>query len=463
MFRKSVVSKVFDFIDSQGLVEPDDSILVGFSGGPDSVFLVTALNQYIERVRGSIICCHVHHGLRGSAASDDEAFVRLFAAEHGLPFSSVHVDVKARMREQHRSLEVAARELRLNALERERKRQGARSIALGHTADDAVETFLLNLLRGSGRKGLSGIQPKRSHIIRPLLAVTREEIISHLKCNRINYRVDATNWQSAFTRNFVRHELLPYIEKRMNRTVKSNILQLISIINGEEELLDRMTSEIFSSRCTVGRDGFSMSREDFKDLDTALQRRLIARCFSETVAGMKWLNFKEIEAIRASGTGKSSGVTFSYHGVRFLVGARSIMVAREIPEQQDSGEEVTIPMPGEVAFLGRYRIRTAIIDSVNGDMKSNDRAYFDLDKLAMPLTLRGRRHGDAFVPFGMEHEKKVKALLIDEKIPFWEREAIPVVSDAHRIIWVAGVRRSAHAPVNEKTKRVLKIEKRELG
>ncbi len=463
MFCKAVLSKVFDFISAHGLVEPNDTILIGLSGGPDSVFLATLLSQYINEINANLVCCHVNHGLRGEAARRDEEFVKRFAAERGMPFMLKCVDVASHRKEHHLSPEEAARQLRLDALEEAGKEQGVKKIALGHTADDALETFLLNLLRGTGRKGLSGIQPKRDNIIRPLLSIRRKEIIRYLKENDISYRIDATNWQCDFTRNFIRHELVPLIEKKLKRNVKSNILQLISIIDSEEELLARMTNKLFTESCVVSHDGITLRRAEFRNMDPALQRRLIVRCFAEAAKGGHGLNFREIEAIRKAAVGRTSGVTFSHCGVRFLIGAEVILIAGGKSERTGAAGEMTLHTSDEVTFRDRYRIRTKVLRKINGDIEDRDRAYFDLAKLVLPLTLRSKRNGDKFIPFGMEHEKKVKELFIDQKVPFWERDTIPVISDAKGIIWVAGVRRGASAKVEENTERILKIEKRDLG
>jgi tRNA(Ile)-lysidine synthase len=463
MFCKTLETKIFDFISAHALLERNDTVLVGLSGGPDSVLLAAILSRYIKKVNGSLVCCHVNHGLRGEASEGDEEFVKSFAAEQGMACQVRHVDVASYCREHGLSLEEAARHLRLDALEVARRGLGAQKIALGHTADDAVETFLFNLLRGTGRKGLSGIQPKRGLVVRPLLSIRRSEIIRYLKENRIAFRIDTSNWQCDFTRNYIRHQLFPHIEQKLKRKVKSNILQLISIIRSEEELLDRMTDELFTGKCAVSHEGITMRRQDFRSMDTAMQRRLIVRCFAETTNSWQGLNYREIDAIRKAALGKTSGVTFLYHGVRFLIASEEILIAPEQLGRSDAAGDVTLQTSDEVTFRGRCCIRTEVISKVNGDFSSRDCAYFDLEKLVLPLTLRSRRNGDAFEPFGMGHKKKVKELFIDEKVPFWERDAIPVISDAEGIIWIAGIRRAAVAKVDEHTKHILKIEKRDIG
>jgi tRNA(Ile)-lysidine synthase len=462
MFCKTVVSKVFDFIRTNGLIEHHDTVLIAFSGGPDSVFLTTLLSQYVKEVNGNISCCHINHGLRGETAERDEAFAERFAKERGIMFVSKHVDSGTHSREYGLSLEEAARQLRLDALEEVRVELNAQKIALAHTADDVVETFLFNLLRGTGRKGLSGIKPKRGRIIRPLISIKRDEIIRYLKKRGIDYRIDATNWKCDFTRNFIRHRLIPCVEQELKRNVKSSILQLITIMNNEEMLLSRMTNECFTNMCSISHEGITLPRMEFRKMDTALQRRLLVRCFTEMVKTEQWLNFKEIDAIRKATTGDSSGAVFSCRGVRFCIGPESILIARE--EGSSGGtDRVTLQTFDEVTFCNRYRIRTEVIDRINGDIENRNCVYFDLDKLVLPLTMRSRRDGDRFVPFGMGHEKKVKELFIDEKVPFWERERIPVILDGKGIIWIAGIRRGAAAAVDEQTKRILKIEKRGLG
>lgn len=462
MFCKTLETRIFGFINDHELITSADKVLVGLSGGPDSVLLTILLGLYIEQFGGELACCHVNHGLRGGASDRDEAFAKDFAAERGLECVVRRIDAASHSVGHRLSLEESARLLRIKALEATRGQLAAEKIALGHTADDAVETFLFNFFRGTGKRGLSGIQAKRGRMIRPLLPITREEVIRYLKKKGTHYRIDATNWQCAFSRNFIRHELVPFVERKLKRKVRSSILNLMSIMEGEEQFLDRMVATAFASMCSVSQEGVTLRREDFRRLDKALQRRMIVRCFAEAKGEAQGLHFKEIEAVRKAAAGNMSGRTFSCHGVAFLIGAESILIARERSEGGDVPCEVTLPLAGEITFRDRYAIRTGVIGTLNGDLADRDRAYFDLQKLVLPLTVRSRNNGDAFIPFGMEHEKKVKELLVDEKVPFFERDAIPVISDARGIIWVAGIRRGAAAKVDAHTSRILKIEKRDI-
>ncbi len=463
MFCKMLEQRIDEFIEMHGLVEKRSVILVAVSGGPDSVLLASVLSNYINKVSGKLVCCHVNHGLRGEDAERDERFVEEFASAQRWGLVKKHVDVASYRREHRLSIEEAARTLRFRALEQARQEVGAQRIALGHSADDAVETLFLNLLRGTGRKGLSGIEAERGRIIRPLLTVRRAEIIHYLKEKGLKYRVDATNWQCDFTRNFIRHELIPRIEQKLKRQVSSNILQLQSILRSEEALLTQMTDECCMHSCRMKNQDMNLQREDVRNMHPALQRRVIRRCFDEMVEGEKRLNFKEIEAIRKAAMGMMSGATFSHHGVRFLIGSESILITRQAPAQAETPGEMVLDTAAELTFQDRYLIRTTILERLNGDYENRDCVYFDLEKLALPLTVRTRREGDAFIPFGMKQRKKVKELFIDTKIPFWERDRIPVIADTKGILWIAGVRRAAAAAVDGHTKRILKIEKRDCG
>jgi tRNA(Ile)-lysidine synthase len=463
MFCTMLEKRVISFILEHDLIDPDDRVMIGVSGGPDSVFLLDLLSSYSKKLRFKLCCCHIDHGLRGEASRDDERLVEELALEREIPFVAKRIDCVS-YSELHRiSLEEAARSLRLATLSEIAGEHDAQEIALGHTADDNAETFLMNLLRGTGRKGLCGIQPKRGDIIHPLLCIRRSEIIRYLKEKRIGYRVDVTNWHTHFTRNFIRHELVPLMEKGLERNVKSNILRLIEIIASEEEVLAEMTGRIFSDICSISAEGISIGRSDFKKVNPAMQNRLILRCFDEVAEKRASLNSREVCAIRRSALGESSGSSFLHHGVEYLIGADSLFIGRRRPVKGGVENELILSTSDEVTFHDKFLIKTRILSEINGDLSNPDCAYFDLEKLVMPLTIRKRRNGDVFVPFGMAKKKKVKELLIDTKVDFWARDMIPIVSDARGIIWVAGVRRSADAMVDQSTKRILKIEKRTIG
>jgi tRNA(Ile)-lysidine synthase len=448
---------VLDFIRKNGLLRGGEKVLVAVSGGPDSVFLLHFLNQYKEELKCTLVTCHINHTLRGEASLLDREFVRRMSEDFRIPFETFDVDVRGFKEKRRLSIEESARVLRYSTLERCAREKGAEKIALGHTRDDSIETFLLNLFRGSGRKGLTGIQPKRGKLIRPLLCLSKREILTSLKRLNIDYRIDASNWRTEYARNFIRRDLVPLIEEKMDRNIKGSVSQLIKVFGEEEELLERTTEECFRNICEKKESGIEIERSRFNSLHTALQRRIVRRCFSEISGDVGMMNYKEVESLRRVINGESSGVRILYPPVLFLISSEKILIGEERDELQ-SGDGINLTIPGSATFLDRSILSTSIVDTVSETFDNSNCVYFDIQKIEEPLTVRTRVNGDTFTPFGFPHEKKVKELLIDEKIPFWERDTIPLVSDKKGILWVVGVRRSDRAKISEETKGILKIE-----
>ena len=462
---KNIENRVIGCIKTNRLITSGDKVLVAVSGGPDSIFLFNLLNRYKNELSIELFCCHINHNLRGEVSKKEETFVRNVSKSMGIQFVSRSVDVLSYSKEMHLSIEDAARKMRLKVLKNIADEINVQKIALGHTSDDSIETFFLNLFRGAGRKGLSGIKLQREIFIRPLLCISKKEITVFLKENNIDYRIDVTNWNRDYRRNFIRREIVPLIEEKINSNLKANILQLISVINNEEELLSKVTDEVIENICKKTEDGILVERDGFRTLKPALQRRVVMKCFEKIAGKNKSLKFKEIEALRNTISGTSSGLYFSYHKSEFFIGADTVLVRRSetVIEKAEKCDVVKLNIPGDVQFKECCSIITSVLKNINGNINDKKCVYFNLSEIHPPLVVRTRRNGDKFSPFGMNKKKKIKDFFIDEKVPFWERDKIPLVVDTKDILWIVGLRRSDLAKVGDKTERVLKIEERQIG
>jgi len=452
--------KIIDFIEGFQLIEKGDKILVAVSGGPDSVFLLHILNLFTKRFGIKLSGCHINHNLRGENSNADERFVKALCVEMDIPLTVQNEDVPSFRKEKNLSLEDAARRLRLSAIWDIAATEHCTKIALGHTFDDNIETFFLNLFRGSGREGLLGISRRRGIVIRPLLSISKKEILSYLKEKEIDYRIDVSNWETLYRRNFIRRELVPLIEKRLDKDVKNNISHLIEILSCEEEMISEIVEG--EKKKSEGKSGGSllMNRILFRKQKVAVQRRLIIEAFEDVAGKEMHLNYREVESLRKAIDGSSSGLRFSFAKVIFFLSSDTILVKKE--KVFSSFEQQEIEIPFKVKFRNRWIIEASILESLDGDITEPSCAYFDLDEIHPPLLLRTKCNGDRFIPFGMNGEKKVKDYFVDSKIPFWNRNEIPIISDKQSILWIVGLRRSNKAKITESTKRVLKIEKREI-
>ena len=219
-----IEQKFLKFIDERTLVNPGEKILVGFSGGPDSVFLLHLLDKFKKRFRIELYALHINHSLRGKEAADDEKFCEEFCLKRKLKFFSVKKKVKSFSDKNKMSLEEGGRFLRYTEFERVLKQKNLDKIATAHNANDNTETVLLNLIKGTGLEGISGIPVKRDNIIRPILGFNKEEILSYLKKNDISYRIDKTNEESNYERNYLRNKIIPLIKQKLNPALDTAIL-----------------------------------------------------------------------------------------------------------------------------------------------------------------------------------------------------------------------------------------------
>jgi len=462
MFEKTK-TKVLEYIKENGLIKKGDKVLIAVSGGPDSIFLLHLLAQYKNELGICIICCHINHNLRGEDSDRDERLVKNTVERMEIPFFTRKIDVSSFGKEHHLSLEDAARRLRIKIFEEIADETDAQRIALGHTSDDLLETFFLNLVRGAGRKGLLTMNSKRERFIRPLLSISKKEIVTYLKGRNIDYRIDVTNWMTRYRRNFIRRELIPLIERNMNSGLKKNILQLLDILREEEAVFDTIVQGEMKKTCGETDEGMFIKRPLFRNLKSAIQRRIIIECFENVATCEKKLHFSEIESLRNAIKGRTSGLTFAFYGTTFLVGADGVLIKNCKESKPKKTNETIIKIPGTVTFQNRYYIKTSLLNAPNGDIKASNCAYFDLDAVHQPIVLRKRNNGDIFKPFGMQHSKKIKDFFIDEKVPFWKRDNIPLVVDSKDILWIVGLRRSDVAKVQENTERILKMEEEKIA
>ncbi|MCL4278907.1 MAG: tRNA lysidine(34) synthetase TilS, partial [Ignavibacteriaceae bacterium] len=213
---KTIEQKALKFIDENHLIDFGDKILVALSGGADSVFLLSFLLKFKKRFRIKLAAFHLNHKLRGKSADDDEKFCKDFCSENNVPFVSVSNEVKANAKKSKLSIEEAARKIRYQELQKAATKLGCNKIATAHNSSDNVETILLNLFKGAGLKGLSGIPVKRENIIRPILSLTSDEIRKYLVQNKIHFRIDESNLKSDYERNFLRNKIIPELKKRLN-------------------------------------------------------------------------------------------------------------------------------------------------------------------------------------------------------------------------------------------------------
>jgi len=424
------------------MLTSDDALIVGVSGGPDSVALLDALVRLGCRPH----IAHLNHKLRGAASDADAEFVRELAHKYGLP---VRIATECVAPD-----EDACRQARLAFFERVAGATGIHTLALAHTADDQVETFLLRLLRGAGPTGLTGILPDRQlgsmRVIRPLLDVSREEVLKYLSSQGLKYREDASNADVRFLRNRVRHVLLPLLEREFNPQVRVALARTAAILRDEDALLTELVAKY--------RTAETVSVVVLTQMPVALQRRAIRVWLGE-------ISFEDVEAVRQLAAAKSPS------------GAVGALVSREydlLRKAQGSGME---PVSGrwQVAVVGatvvrelgvRFVVECADLSALSlekerqsdGKPPHSKSERFDADALGAAPFVRTWQAGDRFQPLGMTGEKKLQDFFVDEKVPRRQRSRVPLLCATDgRIAWVVGYQISDPFKIIEQTRQVLTI------
>lgn len=440
-----------------------ERIVVAVSGGADSTALLHIMKEIAAGEGLELICAHLNHGLRGSEADRDADFVRELAMRLDVPFELGYADVLTYMKESGKGLELAAREKRYEFLRCTAVRYDAASIAVGHHADDQAETVLMRLLRGSSPSGLAGMRFKRREknveLIRPLLRIYKSDLLRACEESGIPYMTDSSNLSTEYTRNSLRLDVLPFLGQ-YNDQLAVSLNRLAEVSGSEDDFLAWEASKAYAEIVRADKGGALFKIAPFASLHVALQRRLIKLILNYLPLSTEESDFIKIEAVRI-GAVQDRPTTWSldlgggwramreYGTIRFVSGAAESQIPHYTYSVEQFPAEVTIPGTGRTLRITRL---PAGMDTAIAKAASNDEALFDADELVCPLTVRSRLPGDAMKVMGLNGSKKVKDIFIDEKIPPSFRSRIPMVTDADgRILWIPGVRRSAHAAVSRHT------------
>lgn len=453
-----LLEKVKRTINSYSMMDRGDGVVVGVSGGVDSVVLLHLLFDLRKIYDLKLYVAHLNHSLRGEESERDEAFVRSLTEGLGLPFFSKRLK-KEEICKKGISLQALARELRYGFLEEVRKEVGAGRIALGHNKDDQVETVIMRFLLGSGLKGLRGIPPVRGSIVRPLYEVTRDEILSYAEEKGISYVVDSTNLDTRYLRNRVRLKLIPILKEEFNPGVVDTIFRLSKVFGKEEDLLQEVTSRAFEEVLHSRSEGMLvLSVSSLLSLSPALRARVVREAWRDLTGVDGGLYSYHIEAILELLSSPSPNLSLDLPISVTLLKEYDSLIFRKGPSAFRPYEyPLKIPGVTEIPEAG-IMLRAEILSSVEGYSADERVVIFDYERVPRPLLVRNFRKGDRIKPFGMEGTKKLKDLFIDLKIPRSKRRILPLLIGGKEILWVVGIRRSSHAPVTGDTRRVLKVE-----
>lgn len=471
----SLEQRVAGFIRLHGLFAGAGRILVAVSGGADSTALLHALRSL--RADGLIladpVCAHVNHQLRGRASDEDERFVMEEAARLGLPAVTRAVDVRAHAKANRLSIETAARRLRLDSLREIAVTCGCTWVATGHQKNDNAETVLQRLRRGTGFRGLAGIWPARQldglWFARPLLDVTREEIVAYLRRRRLTWREDRTNLDPAYTRNFIRHELLPALQRDTHGCLVDALADLAASAGRLHGRVERDAREAISQWAEHRESEIALAASRLSSLPGLVAVELIRQVLVNLGCGERDLTANHYRAILELAQGVATKTVLALPGgFTARRACEIVLLSKPSPHSRRAGpapplSSVTLRIPGRTRFAG-WRIEARVLDAgelglgqIKGD-RGSFREHFDLDHVSQPVTVRVRRAGDTFRPLGMDSEKKLGKFLTTAKVPQDLREHILVFADQEKILWVCPIRIGDLTKVAPETRRILLLK-----
>ena len=455
MVNTGLIVQATDTIKKHSMLKGGEKVLVGLSGGPDSVCLLAVLNRIKEDFDLTIHAMYVNHNLRPEEIPAEIVFCRELCDEMKVDFRVKSVDVKGYVKEHGINKQEAARDLRYKAFHEAAMEIMAEKVALAHNADDQAETIFMRLIRGAGASGLSGMSAKRGYIIRPLLEIERRDIEDFLKCENLSYVTDSSNLQTDYFRNKFRLMIMPEL-KKMNPSLIQSVTRTVSILQEEERYLGIIVTKTLMkmiSRKTGTR--IELFLTPMESMDIVILRRVLRRALDET-EGLRGTSFIHIEEIiRLVKEGTSGDRIYLPGGIRVIKDYSLLVITSEEPRKMASYE---INVPGEVAIVGSgVVIKTSFEEEGEdfGDGKSS--VLLDAAGMKLPLKIRPRNPGDCFFPYGFGKRKKLQDFFVDEKVPRDDRDSIPLVFSGDDIVWVAGYRADDRFRVSGSTKKFLRL------
>ena len=452
--QKTTEQKVIKFILAKKLIQEKDKILVALSGGPDSVFLLDVLNKYKRRFDIELGTFHLNHNLRGKDSDEDEDFCKKLALSYDIPFFRSSKNVSLFAKKNRLSLEEAGRDVRYKELMKVAKQNKFTKIATGHTLDDNAETMLLNFIKGSGLNGLSGIREKRDIIIRPILSLSKDEILDYLHGKKMNYRIDNSNLQNDYQRNYLRNEIIPLIRKKLNpqfdaaasRTAE-NMKNISSFVNDEvkKNLED----------CSIFRnDSLIINCKKIKNLNEYLLGSFFQFAANKYFnIELEQKNIADLQKLLYKQTGRRLNLVNEIVAVKER---NAIIIFNR--KLNNIVEKDTLIKIGDKKKIGNNVISISQVSKTEIDYNnSQKKEYIDAEKIKGSLLLRRWKSGERFHPLGMKDTKKVSDFLNEQKVQSNNKKMQLVLTESGNIVWIIGIRIDNRYRLTEKTSKVLEL------
>ena len=467
----SLISQIELALAEAGLLTtPRKTIVVAISGGPDSLALLHALHCLNRNHSVNLHAAHLNHGLRGEESDGDAKFVQEQCQALAIPLSTSLIDWASVHDVQHLPMEAILREKRYSFLAQVVNKVGASCVVTGHTADDQAETVLLHLLRGSGISGLRGMLPvtewhshdktQRVSVVRPLLQVTRKETEGFCSNLKITPRQDSSNMDLQFTRNSIRHSLIPVLS-RYNPAISKTLNHLAKSATRDIEHIDVQVNTAWPTIVVSDDAGIQIQRSKFLELSPSLQTHLLRRAYNEISNEANTLTYDQLEKMLNLARNGAGKYLYLPNGLRFYTDYQYLSITTDLPSPRlPTLKKNCLHFPGDNNIQG-WLIRIHDLGEMCRTriklVQDQYVAKLDADKIGKNLWVRSREQGDLFHPLGMIQHKKLKNFMIDARIPRYDRDSVPLVVSENGIVWVVGNRIADWAKVTKETSRVLEI------
>ena len=425
------------------LIESNDIIVVGFSGGPDSVFLVEMLKKLKNFINFKIYLVHINHLLRGEDADSDENFSFEYAKKNNLEIFIKRIPVKEIAKEVGKTLEEVGREERYKFFSEIYEKVGATKIATAHNKDDQIETFLFRLTRGTSLQGLEGIKIKNNNIIRPISEIYKKDILEYLNKNEIQYKIDKTNFENEFTRNSIRLDLIPFIEERYNIKFKDKIFSLIQEIRENNQNNSLNLSDYTDSENRIILD-------KIKFLSNFDRKNLLCLFLNKKNIEVNRNKIDEINSLIKSNGTKKIDLDKTY---RIVKDYTHLYIEDKKKDWIINNNIIQLKIPSEQIF-DNFRITVSIVENLDITKQKNqyllDAMYNDI------IEVRYRKEGDRIF-LDEKHSKKIKEIFIDQKIPKGIRDRLPIFLYNDTIFWIYNVKKAYIPKINKNESKLIKV------
>lgn len=449
----NLLQQVQQFIHDHHLFERGDRVIAAVSGGLDSIVMLDILIALHESMKIDLVVAHFNHQLRGAESEEDEQFVRKFSASHGLECYVEGANTESWAESQKLSLQEAARELRYAFFDKLRSSAGFYKIATAHNADDNAETILLNICRGAGVRGLSGIPVWRKDIsvVRPLLGVTRDQIESYSREKKLPYRLDSSNLESDYTRNYLRLEIVPQLIQNLNPNLVGTLRRTGQLFYELDQFLGIEAQRILTTVCSKReKDQIVLDIRELHNQPMFMQEYLLL-IVARDYTGRE-IDSSAVKAI-VKVSNSETGTTCSIAGDRVVYRDRNQLVFRNTALSNPFCYRIEA---GDSYTFEQFGFGSELV-SERGPVAEGLIEYIDQDLLGKELLVRNWLEGDWFYPLGLGGKKKLSDFFIDAKVPMYEKHSIPVLVSDGDIVWVCGKRLDDRFKLTSRTKNILKL------